>query len=172
MTPTSFWALLAVTLAVGVAVSLGRFRAAGSATPPDASCALVMQDDLREALSRDQLVLHYQPKIELGTGRVSALEALVRWRHPERGLLPPAEFLSSAAKERRADAVPDELGASTRACRLHGMDGGRPRLDGRGQHLRRRPLVAGLRRHRWPDPGGGRCATRPAPPRGDRDGVG
>ena len=60
--------------------------------------ALVLQDELRQALDRDQLVLHYQPKIELGTGRVSCLEALVRWQHPKRGLLMPSEFLPVAAQ--------------------------------------------------------------------------
>jgi len=65
-------------------------------TPEHATHVLVMQEELRQALARDELVLHYQPKIELGTGRVSCVEALVRWQHPERGLLLPAEFLSVA----------------------------------------------------------------------------
>jgi EAL domain-containing protein (putative c-di-GMP-specific phosphodiesterase class I) len=49
-------------------------------------------------LERDELVLYYQPKVELGTGRVSCVEALVRWQHPERGLLPPSEFLPVAER--------------------------------------------------------------------------
>jgi EAL domain-containing protein (putative c-di-GMP-specific phosphodiesterase class I) len=57
-----------------------------------------MRDELLDALNRDQLVLHYQPKIELGTGRVSALETLVRWQHPRRGLLMPSEFLPVAGQ--------------------------------------------------------------------------
>jgi len=60
--------------------------------------ALVMQRELRQALGRDELVLHYQPKIELGSGRVCSVEALVRWEHPVRGLLPPAEFLPVAER--------------------------------------------------------------------------
>ncbi len=52
--------------------------------------------ELREALRDDQLVLHYQPKVSLDTGQVQGAEALVRWNHPERGLLPPASFLALA----------------------------------------------------------------------------
>ena len=63
-----------------------------------ATQALVVQRELRRALVRDELVLHYQPKIELSTGRVSCVEALVRWQHPERGLLPPSDFLSVAER--------------------------------------------------------------------------
>ena len=57
---------------------------------------LVTKRELRNALDRDELVLHYQPKIELGTGRASGVEAFVRWQHPERGLLMPSEFLPVA----------------------------------------------------------------------------
>jgi diguanylate cyclase len=63
-----------------------------------AADALVLQRELRRGLERDELVLHYQPKIELGTGRVTSLEALVRWQHPERGLLMPSDFLAVAER--------------------------------------------------------------------------
>jgi len=63
-----------------------------------ATHALLIQRELREALERDELVLHYQPKLELGSGLVTCVEALVRWDHPARGLLPPAEFLSVAER--------------------------------------------------------------------------
>lgn len=52
--------------------------------------------ELREALVRDELVLHYQPVLHLPTGLCTGAEALVRWQHPERGLLMPAEFLPVA----------------------------------------------------------------------------
>lgn len=52
-----------------------------------------MVRELRRAVLEDQLVLHYQPKVELESGAISSVEALVRWAHPERGLLKPAEFL-------------------------------------------------------------------------------
>jgi diguanylate cyclase (GGDEF)-like protein len=54
---------------------------------------LTLQQEVRLALERDELVLHYQPKIELATGRTCGVEALVRWQHPQRGLLLPGEFL-------------------------------------------------------------------------------
>ncbi len=60
--------------------------------------SLVVQHELRRALEDDQLVLHYQPKLDLATGEVHGVEALVRWQHPERGLLPPADFLPVAER--------------------------------------------------------------------------
>lgn len=57
---------------------------------------LEISAQLRRAIPADQLVIHYQPLIALGAGRITALEALVRWEHPERGLLPPAEFVPVA----------------------------------------------------------------------------
>ncbi|MBG6213165.1 diguanylate cyclase (GGDEF)-like protein [Cryobacterium sp. CAN_C3] len=53
-------------------------------------------EELRIALVTDQLILHYQPKIDLATGDVNAVEALVRWKHPGRGLLYPDTFLPLA----------------------------------------------------------------------------
>lgn len=55
-----------------------------------------VQEELRQALREDQLELHYQPVIDLSNGHPSGFEALIRWRHPNRGLLPPAEFLPVA----------------------------------------------------------------------------
>jgi diguanylate cyclase (GGDEF)-like protein len=52
--------------------------------------------ELRDAIDRDELVLHYQPVMYLASGDCSGVEALVRWQHPERGLLPPSEFLALA----------------------------------------------------------------------------
>jgi EAL domain-containing protein (putative c-di-GMP-specific phosphodiesterase class I) len=48
---------------------------------------------IRTALERNELVLHYQPKVNMRTGEVLGAEALIRWQHPERGLLGPAHFL-------------------------------------------------------------------------------
>jgi diguanylate cyclase (GGDEF)-like protein/PAS domain S-box-containing protein len=55
-----------------------------------------LEGALRQALSREEFVLHYQPKIDLKTGAVAGVEALLRWRHPKRGFLPPAEFVPIA----------------------------------------------------------------------------
>ena len=57
---------------------------------------LNLENDLRRALEREEFVLHYQPIVDTLSGRIVACEALVRWQHPERGLLPPGEFLSMA----------------------------------------------------------------------------
>jgi len=57
---------------------------------------LAMESDLRRALERDELVLHYQPQVEAQTGRTVALEALVRWQHPDKGLVPPLDFIGIA----------------------------------------------------------------------------
>jgi len=57
---------------------------------------LVLAGELREAISAGELVLHYQPKADLQTGRVVGVEALVRWQHPERGLLAPDVFIPIA----------------------------------------------------------------------------
>ncbi|HEY2860593.1 MAG TPA: EAL domain-containing protein, partial [Terracidiphilus sp.] len=52
--------------------------------------------DLRHALERNEFVLHYQPEVDLATHEIVGLEALIRWRHPERGLLPPMDFIPAA----------------------------------------------------------------------------
>ncbi len=57
---------------------------------------LMLRADLRHAISRDQLLLHFQPIMDGMTGRVIAAEALVRWMHPVRGLIPPADFIPIA----------------------------------------------------------------------------
>ncbi|WP_435877601.1 putative bifunctional diguanylate cyclase/phosphodiesterase [Streptosporangium saharense] len=57
---------------------------------------LNLMGDLRRAIDRRELRLHYQPKLELTTGRVRGVEALLRWRHPERGMISPGEFVPMA----------------------------------------------------------------------------
>ena len=55
-----------------------------------------MSAELRDALAAREFVLHYQPKVELATGQVVGCEALLRWQHPQRGLVMPGEFLDAA----------------------------------------------------------------------------
>ena len=57
---------------------------------------LQLAAEMNRAIERGEFRVHYQPLVELETGRTSEVEALVRWEHPERGLLPPGEFLSLA----------------------------------------------------------------------------
>ena len=57
-----------------------------------------IQDDMRLALEREEFVLYYQPKLDLKTGRVLGMEALIRWQHPQQGFLPPGEFIPVAEK--------------------------------------------------------------------------
>ena len=54
------------------------------------------KSDLRQALDRRQFVMYYQPEIELASRRIVGLEALIRWQHPERGLIPPMDFIPLA----------------------------------------------------------------------------
>jgi diguanylate cyclase (GGDEF)-like protein/PAS domain S-box-containing protein len=57
---------------------------------------LALASELREAINRNELILYYQPQINVATEGVDGVEALVRWRHPQRGLVPPDEFISLA----------------------------------------------------------------------------
>ncbi len=57
---------------------------------------LELRNDLQRALVTDQLELHYQPVVRLKDGTVSGVEALLRWRHPEKGLIPPDDFIPIA----------------------------------------------------------------------------
>ncbi len=57
---------------------------------------LELTGELRHAIGHDELVLHFQPKIDLRVGKTIGVEALVRWRHPKRGLIPPDQFIPAA----------------------------------------------------------------------------
>jgi EAL domain-containing protein (putative c-di-GMP-specific phosphodiesterase class I)/GGDEF domain-containing protein len=66
---------------------------------------LDMENGLRQAVEHDELAVHYQPKILLQTGTICGVEALVRWEHPERGLLPAARFIALAEETGLIDRI-------------------------------------------------------------------
>jgi diguanylate cyclase (GGDEF)-like protein/PAS domain S-box-containing protein len=73
-----------------------RFEVFDAAMRDHVTVFMQTENDLRRALERDELRVHYQPIVELASGTVLAVEALVRWQHPERGLLGPNEFVGVA----------------------------------------------------------------------------
>ena len=58
--------------------------------------SLVLEKELRQALERDELVVFYQPKVSVRSGKIKGMEALVRWQHPKKGLVPPFDFIPIA----------------------------------------------------------------------------
>jgi diguanylate cyclase len=79
---------------------------------------LALVGELRRAIDADELVLHFQPKVDLSNGHFEAVEALVRWQHPEHGLLPPDRFIPLAEQtdliEKLTDWVLDSALAAVR----------------------------------------------------------
>ncbi len=76
---------------------------------------LILEGELRHAVEREEFVVYYQPKVDLRTGGIIGAEALVRWQHPQRGLMHPAEFLPAAVDTGLIRAI-DE-GVLRMACR-------------------------------------------------------
>jgi predicted signal transduction protein with EAL and GGDEF domain len=66
---------------------------------------LTLLGELRKAVETDQLVLHFQPKVNLAENRVTGVEALVRWQHPERGFVPPNDFIPFAEQTGYISAI-------------------------------------------------------------------
>lgn len=73
-----------------------RFSDGGNALISSSTARLRLETDLRHALARRQMALHFQPKIDLQTGELTGIEALLRWFHPDLGSVPPLDFISLA----------------------------------------------------------------------------
>jgi diguanylate cyclase (GGDEF)-like protein/PAS domain S-box-containing protein len=87
---------------------------------------LRIETDMRRAIDRDEFVVHYQPIVALDTGRIAGFEALVRWQHPERGLVLPAEFIPIA--EETGAILPIGSRVLREACRQTALWLGDPQI--------------------------------------------
>jgi Amt family ammonium transporter len=83
----------------------GRLEVFDERMRAQATARLRIETELRHALERDELRLHYQPIVDMEDGRVNSFEALVRWQHPERGLLAPGEFIPVAEQSEAIIAI-------------------------------------------------------------------
>jgi len=73
-----------------------RYQLYSSAIANNSFERLVLENSLRRALEKNEFLLHYQPQLDLRTGKVSGVEALIRWQHPDLGSIPPLEFIPIA----------------------------------------------------------------------------
>ena len=110
---------------------------------------LRLESELHRALERQEFVLHYQPKVDVRTGFIVGAEALVRWEHPERGLVPPGEFITLAEESGLIGAIGDwvlmEACRQNAAWRAAGLGGLTLAVNLSGHQLRDRNLVGRVR---------------------------
>ena len=77
-------------------IGAGRYQIFDAAMNEQIRLRKQMNRELTRAIDKEQIVAHYQPQVDISTGQVRGLEALVRWNHPSRGLIPPAMFIPAA----------------------------------------------------------------------------
>jgi len=117
----------------------GRHRAAvfDDGLRREALSLLELEGDLRRALTRNEFVPFFQPVVELEDGRIVGYEALMRWRHPERGLLAPGEFLNVAEETGCAEAIDWQIFEQVcRQARALTRDEGFVSINVSGRHFR------------------------------------
>jgi diguanylate cyclase (GGDEF)-like protein len=116
------------------AAGRARYEMFDRAMHTDALERLRLETDLRRAVELGEFLLHYQPLVSLRTGRVTGLEALVRWQHPDKGLVPPSDFIAVA--EETGLIVPIGKWVLFEACRQI--------TEWQAAHPRDEPLTIGV----------------------------
>jgi diguanylate cyclase (GGDEF)-like protein len=122
---------------------------------------LTLETKLRRALEHDEFVLHYQPKVELKTGRVIGLEALIRWQDPDSGLVPPGRFIPVLEETglivEAGSWVMQHAAAQFTAWRERGFDPPRVAVNVSALQLGQRDFVGSIERtvERYPLAAGG-----------------
>jgi len=138
--------------AMNVAKQRGRSRfecfAPGMNTAPEHKVQL--ESDLHSALALNQFELHYQPKVDTASGAVRSAEALIRWRHPERGLILPADFIPLAEECGLIGAIGEwvvrEACRQARAWQVDGLASLRVAVNVAASQVRQGALVDVVRR--------------------------
>jgi diguanylate cyclase len=111
---------------------------------------LALENELRAAIEKSQLVLHYQPKVDMRTGRITGMEALVRWQHPQKGMIAPSDFIPFA--EETGLIVPlgnwvlQEACNQARAWQKRGIDALVMAVNISGMQFQQRDLVDNVSR--------------------------
>jgi diguanylate cyclase (GGDEF)-like protein/PAS domain S-box-containing protein len=111
---------------------------------------VLLENNLREALEKEEMVLFYQPQVDLKSGKITGLEALIRWRHPDLGMVSPAKFISMAESSGLILPIGDWVLRT--ACNQarewldQGIDFGRVSVNIAGPQIQRGGLVDSVQR--------------------------